>query len=138
MSFRELPPAIVAIKQLKVHLDVFLVNARPSRSVSSPIYLLFAAQSSVSPLPIPDSWRTRIYTDVQCMIVLLDKGEVIGEVVTTEEATREYVSAGQMVSLETAVEIVRHCSKGRIPEPPLLQADNLATEAKLELATTVK
>jgi deoxyribonuclease V len=66
--------------------------------------------------------------------VLVDKGEVIGEVVTTKQGAKPvYVSVGHMVSLETAVKIVKHCSKGRIPEP-LLQAHNLATKERFRLA----
>jgi deoxyinosine 3'endonuclease (endonuclease V) len=38
-----------------------------------------------------------------------------------------------MLSLETAVEIVRHCSKNRIPEPTL-QAHNLANKTKQGLS----
>jgi deoxyinosine 3'endonuclease (endonuclease V) len=42
-----------------------------------------------------------------------------------------------MVSLETAVQIARHCAKSRIPEP-LRQAHNLATKTRLELAEKAK
>jgi deoxyinosine 3'endonuclease (endonuclease V) len=42
-----------------------------------------------------------------------------------------------MVSLETAVAIVVHCSKGRIPEP-LLQAHTLATKERIRLQSKVK
>jgi deoxyinosine 3'endonuclease (endonuclease V) len=38
-----------------------------------------------------------------------------------------------MVSLETAVKIVKHCSKKRIPEP-LSQAHKLATQERIRLA----
>lgn len=74
--------------------------------------------------------------EVECSgrTLLVDKGEVIGEVLTTKESSKPvYVSVGHMITLETAAEIVRHCSKNRIPEPTL-QAHNLATKTKLELA----
>jgi deoxyribonuclease V len=70
--------------------------------------------------------------------VLMDKGEAIGEVVTTKAGAKPvYVSIGNMVSLETAVKIVVHCSKGRIPEP-LLQAHKLATKERIRLAAESK
>ncbi len=70
--------------------------------------------------------------------MLVDKGEVIGEVVTTKLGAKPiYVSIGHMVSLETAVKIVKHCSKSRIPEP-LLQAHNLATKKRIELGRESK
>jgi deoxyinosine 3'endonuclease (endonuclease V) len=37
-----------------------------------------------------------------------------------------------MVSLETAVKIVKHCARSRIPEP-LLQAHKLATKERSKL-----
>ena len=62
--------------------------------------------------------------------MLVDKGEVIGEVVTTKPGAKPiYVSIGHMVSLETAVKIVKHCSKAEFPSQ-LLQAHNLATKKK--------
>ena len=63
--------------------------------------------------------------------MLVDKDEVIGEVVTTKpDAKPINVSIGHLVSLETAIEIANHCGKGRIPEP-LLQAHNLATKTRI-------
>ena len=64
---------------------------------------------------------------------LVDKGEVIGAVVTTKAGAKPvYVSIGHMVSLETAIKIVRHCSKSRIPEP-LRLAHVLATKERIRL-----
>jgi deoxyribonuclease V len=65
--------------------------------------------------------------------LLIDNDEVIGEVVVTKTNRKPvYVNIGNMVSLETAVKIVKHCSKTRIPEP-LLQAHNLATKERTKL-----
>ena len=70
--------------------------------------------------------------------LLIDKDEVIGEVVATKPGCKPvYVSVGHMVSLETAVEIVKHCSIGRISEP-LLQAHNLAAKTRRKLAEKTK
>ncbi len=64
---------------------------------------------------------------------LVDKDEIIGAVVTTKQNAKPvFVSIGHMVSLETAIKIVKHCAKNRIPEP-LLQAHNLATKERIRL-----
>jgi len=71
-------------------------------------------------------------------MLLVDKGEVIGEVVTTKQGAKPvYVSVGHMFSLERAGAIVKHCSKGRIPEP-LLQAHKLATKERICVADKAK
>jgi deoxyribonuclease V len=70
--------------------------------------------------------------------LLVDKDEVIGEAVTRKQGTKPiYVSIGHMVSLDTAVKIVKDCTRSRIPEP-LLQAHNLATKLRNELASEAK
>jgi deoxyinosine 3'endonuclease (endonuclease V) len=70
--------------------------------------------------------------------LLIDKNEAIDEATTTKpDAKPEYVSIDLMVSLETAVEIVRYCLKTRIPEP-LLQAHNPAAKTRLELSEKAK
>ena len=135
LSFREIPPAMAAIQKLKLQPDVFLVDAQgwahPYRcGFASHLGLVLkkptvgAAKSRLIGEPVERDGRT----------VLVDKGEVIGEVVTTKPGAKPiYVSIGHMVSLETAVKIVKHCSKGRIPEP-LLQAHKLATKERNRLA----
>jgi deoxyribonuclease V len=139
LSFREIPPAIAAIKRLKLQPDVFLVDAQgwahPYRcGFASHLGLVLrkptvgAAKSRLIGEPTEENGRT----------VLMDKEEVIGEVVTTKEGAKPvYVSVGHMVSLETAVKIIKLCSKGRIPEP-LLQAHRLATEIRVQLSEKAK
>ena len=69
---------------------------------------------------------------------LVDKDEVIGAIVTTKQGSKPiYVSIGHMVSLQTAIDIVKHCAKSRIPEP-LLQAHKLATKERIRLAEESK
>ncbi len=139
LSFRELPPALAAIKKLSSRVDVFLVDAQgwahPYRcGFASHLGLVLgkptigAAKSRLIGEPIEENGRT----------LLEDKGEVIGEIVTTKQGTKPvYVSIGHMVSLEKAVEIVKHCSKSRIPEP-LLQANRLATKQRNSLQSKAK
>lgn len=139
LSFREIPPAMAAIQKLKLQPDVFLVDAQgwahPYRcGFASHLGLLLkkptvgAAKSRLIGEQVERGGRT----------VLMDREEVIGEVVTTKAGAKPvYVSIGHMVSLETAVKIVKHCSKGRIPEP-LLHAHNLATRERDRLAAESK
>jgi deoxyribonuclease V len=133
LSFRELPSALAAIKQLKLQPDVFLVDAQ---GYAHPCRCGFASHLGLAiGKPTIGAAKSRLIgerTDMEGRTVLLDKGEVIGEVVTIEEGCEPvYVSIGHMVSLETAVQIIRHCSKSRIPEP-LLHAHKLATKTRLE------
>jgi deoxyribonuclease V len=139
LSFREIPPAMTAIKKLKVQPDVFLVDAQgwahPYRcGFASHLGLAIkkptvgAAKSRLIGTPVEKEGRT----------LLVDKDEVIGEVVTRKQGTKPiYVSIGHMVSLDTAVKIVKHCTRSRIPEP-LLQAHNLATKHRNELTIESK
>jgi deoxyribonuclease V len=139
LSFREIPPAISAYRKLHIQPDVLLVDAQgwahPYRCgfathlgivLTTPT--VGAAKSRLIGEPVEKDGRT----------LLMDKGEVIGEVLTTKQGCKPvYVSVGHMVSLETAVKIVQHCAKSRIPEP-LRLAHKLATEARLELQAKAK
>ncbi len=135
LSFRELPPALAAIKKLKVLPDVFLVDAQ---GWAHPYRCGFASHLGlVLKKPTIGAAKSRLIgqeIERDGKTLLIDKDEVIGQVVKTNpEAKPIYVSIGHMISLETAVEIVKHCSKGRIPEP-LLRAHNLATKERTRLA----
>jgi deoxyribonuclease V len=139
LSFREIPPAVAAIKKLKLQPDVFLVDAQgfahPYRcgfashlGLAMGIPTIGVAKSRLIGVPDGKDGRT----------LLFDKGEVIGEIVTTKPGAKPiYVSIGNSVSLETAVKIVRHCSKTRIPQPTL-QAHNLATKERIRFAMEAK
>ncbi len=71
-------------------------------------------------------------------IFLVEAGEIIDKIVDTKQDTKPvYVSKGHMVSLESAVKIVKHCLIRRIPEPTL-QAHELATDHRILLADKVK
>lgn len=131
LSFREISPAIACIWKLKIAPDVFLVDAQgyahPYRcGFASHLGLILgkatigAAKSRLIGEPV----------EVNGKSLLIDRDEVVGAVVTTKQGTKPvYVSIGHMISLETAIKIVRYCSKSRIPEP-LLQAHILATKER--------
>jgi deoxyribonuclease V len=135
LSFRELPPAMAAIRKLKIQPDVFLVDAQ---GWAHPFRCGFASHLGLAlGKPTVGAAKSRLIgmlTEKDSRTLLVDEGEVIGEVITTKPGAKPvYVSIGHMVSLETAVKIVCHCSKNRIPEP-LLQAHNLATKTRLTLS----
>jgi deoxyribonuclease V len=139
LSFRELPPAIAAIKNLKLHPDVFLVDAQ---GIAHPYRCGFASHLGLAiGKPTVGAAKSRLIgvsVERDGETFLVDKGEVIGVVVTTKQGAKPvYVSIGHMVSLETAVKMVKHCSKSRIPEP-LLQAHKLATKERIRLARESK
>ena len=139
LSFREIPPAMAAIKKLKIQSDVFLVDAQ---GLAHPYRCGFASHLGLAlEKPTVGAAKSRLIgTEVEKdgRTLLVDKDEVIGEVVTTKRCTKPiYVSIGHMVSLEAAVTIVLHCSKSRIPEP-LMKAHNLATKKRIELQTKAK
>lgn len=139
LSFREIPPATAAIQRLTLQPDVFLVDAQ---GLAHPYRCGFASHLGlVLKKPTIGAAKSRLIgeqVEREGRTLLMDRGEVIGEVVTTKpDAKPIYVSIGHMVSLKTAVQIVRHCSKSRIPEP-LLQAHKLATKTRLELAAKAK
>ncbi len=135
LSFREIPPAMAAIRKLKTQPDVFLVDAQgrahPYRcGFASHLGLALdkptigVAKSRLIGTPINKNGET----------LLVDKDEIIGAaIITKEKAKPVFVSVGHMVSLETAIKIVKKSSKNRIPEP-LLQAHNLATKERVRLA----
>lgn len=139
LSFREIPSAIAAIKKLKLQPDVFLVDAQ---GLAHPFRCGFASHLGLAlGKPTVGAAKSRLIgtpTEKDGRTLLVDKGEVIGEVVTTKpDAKPIYVSIGHMVSLDTAVKIVKHCAKSRIPEP-LLQAHNIATKQRNQLASEAK
>ena len=136
LSFRELPPALTAIRKLKLQPDVFLVDAQ---GFAHPRRCGFASHLGLAlGKPTVGVAKSRLIgepSEKNGRSLLVDRTEVIGEVLTTKVGAKPiYVSIGHMVSLETAVEVTKHCSRGRIPEP-LLRAHNLAAKERNQLAS---
>lgn len=139
LSFREIPPAVSAIKKLKIQPDVFLVDAQ---GLAHPYRCGFASHLGLAiGKPTIGAAKSRLIgTQVETggESFLVDKDEIIGAVLTTKHGAKPiYVSIGHMVSLQTALEIVKHCAKSRIPEP-VLQAHKLATDERIRLAKESK
>jgi deoxyribonuclease V len=138
LSFREIPPAVLSIKKLQKQPDVFLVDGN---GFAHPYRCGFASHLGlVIGEPTIGVAKSRLFGEVEESKVqkdaafLKDKGKVIGAVITTMHGSKPvYVSVGHMISLETAIKIVRHCTvNNRIPEP-ILKAHELATLKKQEI-----
>jgi len=128
-SFREIPPAVACVKKLKRQPDVFLVDGQ---GLAHPYRCGFASHLGVvlgkPTIGVAKSRLAGKPTVIDGDVFLVDNDQIIGAVVTTKENVKPvYVSVGHLVSLETAVKIVKHCVlRSRIPEP-ILQAHKIAT-----------
>ena len=132
LSFREIPPAVACIKNLKLTPDVFLADGQ---GIAHPYGCGFASHLGLAigkpTIGVAKSRLSGEPTTIADQIFLVQKGQVIGAVVTTKEGVKPvYVSVGHLISLATAVKIAKHCVRhSRIPEP-LLQAHKIAAEEK--------
>jgi deoxyribonuclease V len=138
LSFREIPPAILSIKKLHVQPDIFLVDGQ---GFAHPYRCGFASHLGLAiGKPTIGVAKSRLFgkaerTKPKDQIAFLKhKGEVIGAMVTIKRECKPiYVSVGHMISLGTAIEIVKHCTcHNRIPEP-ILKAHEIATQEKRKI-----
>ena len=137
LSFRELPAAVACIRKLKAQPDVFLVDGHGK---AHPYRCGFASYLGVAlGKPTVGVAKSGLIGEAKQMednLLLVHEDEVVGAVVSTQRGSKPvYVSVGHMVSLETAIRIVKHCTRGsRIPEP-LRVAHRVASEKrKAEIA----
>ncbi|UCF59588.1 MAG: endonuclease V [Candidatus Bathyarchaeota archaeon] len=134
LSFREIPPAVSAIKKLQVHPDVFLADAH---GIMHPYQLGFAAHLGlVIDRPTIGVAKSPLYGKVesaadQGWIPIMDKEKIIGAKLLTKAGKEPvYVSIGHKVSLQRAINIVIHCTRfHKIPEPTW-KAHTIANEEK--------
>lgn len=144
LSFREMPPTVLSIQKLHLQPDIFLVDAH---GFAHPYRCGFASHLGlVVGKPTIGVAKSRLFGKVEDVrgkrdvALLKHDNDVIGAVVTTKRGRKPvYVSVGHMVSLETAVKIVKHCTRhNRIPEP-ILKAHELATaeKRKINIASVV-
>jgi deoxyribonuclease V len=138
LSFREVPAAVACIRKLKLQPDVFLVDGQ---GLAHPYRCGFASHLGLAiGKPTIGVAKSRLIgkpTKIGEDILLVQDKQIVGSVVTTKEYVKPiYVSIGHLISLATAVKIVRHCTRGnRIPEP-LLAAHRIASEKKRETLCT--
>ncbi len=132
LSFREIPPTVACIKKLKLQPDVLLADGQ---GIAHPYGCGFASHLGLAigkpAIGVAKSRLTGKPTEIAGEDFLVQKGQVISAVVTTKEGAKPvYVSVGHLISLGTAVKIVKHCARNsRIPEP-ILQAHKIASEEK--------
>jgi deoxyribonuclease V len=140
LSFREVPPALSAIRKLHAQPDVFLVDAH---GIMHPYRLGFAAHIGL----VVDSPTIGVAKSPLCgeseplrggrWMPIRDGREIVGAEVVTKAGERPvYVSVGHKVSLETAIDIVGGCTRAhRIPEPTR-RAHLVASEERRRLTHT--
>ncbi len=134
LSFREIPPSIAAVRKLHLQPDVFLVDGQ---GVMHPYRLGFASHLGVVlNVPTIGVAKTPLIGKIQPsrednVAFIVDKGETVGATLSTKKGRKPlYVSVGHMVSLERAVEIVKHClADSWLPEP-IHRAHVMAAEEK--------
>jgi deoxyribonuclease V len=137
LSFREVPPALLAIRKLQRKPDVFMVDGQ---GIAHPYRLGFASHLGlVANVPTIGVAKSLLCGEAQSFsekrwAPIVDEGDVIGASVITELGKKPvYVSVGHRVSLEKAIELVLHCARGcRIPEP-IRKAHMVANEERRKL-----
>jgi len=144
LSFRETPPAVLCIKKLKIKPEVFLVDghgfAHPYRCGFASHLGLVIDKPTIGVaknILLHDVRRLKVEDDV---VLLKHDDETVGAAVTTKRGFKPvYVSVGHMISLETAVKIVKNCvHNSRVPEP-ILKAHEIAKaeKRKINIASTL-
>jgi deoxyribonuclease V len=130
LSFRELPVTLSSIRKLKTQPDVFLVDGQ---GFAHPYRCGFASHLGVVlGKPTIGVAKSKLIGKVgsfegRDFAYLWHEGEIIGAMLKTSAGKPIYVSVGHMVSLETAIKIVRCCMRrGSIPEP-IRMAHQIAT-----------
>jgi deoxyribonuclease V len=145
LSFREIRPAVLCIRKLRARPDVFLIDGH---GFAHPYHCGFACHLGlILKQPAIGVAKSRLIGEVKTAMSKVDADlfecdrKIIGAAVTTKKGCKPvYVSIGHMISLETAVKIVKHCAKNnRIPEP-ILTAHRMATseKRKINISSTAK
>ena len=139
LSFREIPPAHLALKKLETAPDIIMVDGQ---GFAHPYGLGFASHLGLilnkPTIGVAKSilcGKVEQTSDAKRVKKLKNKsGKIIGNEVITKLGTKPvYVSVGHMISLKTATEIVLNCAiKYRLPEP-IRQAHLTAKHEKKKL-----
>jgi len=138
LSFREIPPTILCIRKLHLNPDVFLVDGQ---GFAHPYRCGFASHLGVViGRPTIGVAKSRLFGEVETskaekdIAFLKHNDEVVGAVVTTKRGCKPvYVSVGHMISLETAIKIVKHCAHHNRIAKPILSAHKIATAEKRKI-----
>lgn len=142
LSFREIPQVISAIKKLKLNPDVLLVDGQ---GIMHPYRLGFASHLGLTiAKPTVGVAKSPLFGELQAFneegwAPITTKNEVIGAAVVTKKGAKPvYVSTGNMVSLKTAIAIVKHCSVTSYLPEPTRQAHIIATSGKNKISRLAK
>lgn len=137
LSFRELPVVAACIRKLKMQPDILLVDGHGR---AHPLKCGLASHLGVAlGKPTVGVAKSRLIGEQMKIgedTFLTHDGEVAAAVVLAVKGAKPiYVSVGHMVSLETAVNIVRHCIHGFLVPEPIRAAHSLACkERKAKIA----
>ena len=138
LSFREIPPAVQAIQKLPAQPDVFLVDAH---GYAHPYRCGFASHLGlIIKKPTIGVAKSMLIGTLEesdqnkDTVMIRHKTEIIGAEITIRPKQKPiYVSVGNMISLKTAIKIVKQCIlNSRIPEPIAL-AHEIATAEKRKI-----
>jgi deoxyribonuclease V len=137
LSFRELPPSLQCIHKLQTDPDIFLVDGH---GYAHPYRCGFACHLGLALRKPTIGVAKNILTGTvdkefnEKLVTLRDQGETIGVQVKKEPNMKPvYVSVGNMISLETAIKVVKHCmNQESIPEP-LVLAHRMANDEKRKI-----
>lgn len=133
LSFREIPAALEAFKQLTQQPDLIMVDGQ---GIAHPRRLGVASHLGLwLDIPTIGVAKKRLCGKYQVVpeqkgdwAPLMDKGEIIGGVLRSKEKINPlFISIGHRICLETALAWVTHClTRYKLPEPTRL-ADRLAS-----------
>jgi len=135
LSFREIHSTVMSIRKLKTPPGLFLVDGQ---GYAHPYRCGFASRLGlVIRKPTIGTAKSKLVGETvnapmqESSAFPRHKDEIIEAAVSTGHGSKlVYVSTGHMVSLDTAIRIIKHCTqKNRIPEP-LLKAHEITTEEK--------
>lgn len=138
LSFREIMPSVLSIRKLNIQPDVLLADghgfAHPYRCGFASHLGLVIGKPTIGVAKHKLIGKTESAHPEKAIAFIKRNGEVIGVAITTRRGSKAvYVSVGHMVSLDTAIKIVRHCtSANRVPEP-IAKAHEIATAAKRKI-----
>ncbi len=138
LTFREAPVLLKAFASLKIEPDLIMFDGQGlahfrRMGIATHMGILFNK-------PTIGCAKSRLIgtfeepgEDVGCYTFLLDNGETVGTVLRTRKRVHPiFVSQGNMISLETSIEIVLKCVDGyRIPKPTR-EADRYVAVIKKE------
>ncbi|MCK5011449.1 MAG: deoxyribonuclease V, partial [Deltaproteobacteria bacterium] len=124
LTFREAPVLLEAFASLKIEPDLILFDGQGLAHFRR--MGLATHMGILLNKPTIGCAKSRLIgtfeepgEDVGCYSTLLDSGETVGTVLRTRKRVHPiFVSQGNMISLETSIEIVLKCVDGyRIPKP---------------------